>query len=449
MRPPSLPHLVSGAPGAASSVSAWRTFLIANEWNEIQTHRKVYPSLQLFAVLLFLEVVGLKNLASRDLNVSLQPEQNTYHAPWSPILRFGIAASVWLVVGIVQMLVSVGFYQRFVEDKIHQFIDLCSLSNVSVFLLTHRCYGFYIHGRSIHGHADVGLDTMVSYLRKEEVTLLLVFGPSSVPWRLALANDALQGWPLSLVLLSSSGERGWRLPAAWSLGCRHVFFPPCSFFGPSGNGKDSFSIQPHGSLGLEAYSEVQTFEVLLTDRTRTFYDRVLLSSMENKPICSLLVTGAYQGAGLNLESPQMFSLQLQRGPHSRPDLHEQRLKGYHALNRFLVSFLEHRHTDMDYVVKDKFFLERIMDMEFQEPGDLSVLYNDDGPLFSRTLFYGHELLLLLFETLLFCAVDFGSQNFVLSTVVTFAVQKLVQMVRNTLGRRNLAEKTLVEKQFLI
>lgn len=52
------------------------------------------------------QVVGLKNLASRDLNVSLQPEPSAYQAPWSPILRFGIAASVWLVVAIVQVLLS-------------------------------------------------------------------------------------------------------------------------------------------------------------------------------------------------------------------------------------------------------------------------------------------------------------------------------------------------------
>lgn len=32
---------------------------------------------------------------------------------------------------LFQMLVSILLYQRFVEDKIHQFIDLCSLSNVS------------------------------------------------------------------------------------------------------------------------------------------------------------------------------------------------------------------------------------------------------------------------------------------------------------------------------
>ncbi|XP_061450003.1 meckelin-like [Rhineura floridana] len=332
---------------ATSSVSAWRTFLIANEWNEIQTHRKVNASLQLFAVLLLLEVVGLKNLTSRDLNVNLHLGPNVYHAPWSPILRFGIAASVWLAVGIVQVVFSVGLYERFVEDKIHQFIDLCSLSNVSVFILTHRCYGFYIHGRSVHGHADVGMDTMHSYLRKEEENL-------------------------------------------------------CAL------------------RGLEAYSDVQTFEVLLTDRTQEFYDRITLSLME-----------------------------FPRGTHVQSDLHKQRLRSYYALNRFLISFLEHRYRDMDYVVKDKFFLERILNMEFQEPGDISVLYNDGSALFGRTLFYNHELVLLLFETLIFSAVDLAAQDFVLATIITFVVQKLLQMLRNTLGRRNLAEKTLVEKQFLI
>ncbi|KAL8195036.1 UNVERIFIED_CONTAM: hypothetical protein K2H54_045600 [Gekko kuhli] len=306
----------------ASSVSAWRTFLIANEWNELQTHRKVNPSLQLFATLLLLEVVGLKNLASRDLNVNLQPGPNTFLAPWSPILRFGIAASVWLAVGIVQVVISVGLYERFVEDKIQQFTDLCSLSNVSVFILVHRCYGFYIHGRSVHGHADVSMDTMHSYLQREEENLC----------------------PLR---------------------------------------------------GLEANSDIQTFEVLLTDRTRALYDRI------NLPL---------------LEAP--------RGTRIRSGDWDQRLRSYHALNRFLAAFLEHRYTDTDYVVKDKFLLERILDMEFQETGDMSVLYNDESALFGRALFYNHELTLLFFEALVFCAVDLGAHDFVLATIVTFVVQKV-------------------------
>ncbi|XP_032649664.2 meckelin-like [Chelonoidis abingdonii] len=337
----------AGGQRAISSVSIWRTFLIANEWNEIQTHRKLNPSLQLFAVLLLLEVVGLKNITSRDLNVDLHPGADAYLAAWSPILRFGIAASLWLALGIAQVAFFTGIYERFVEDKIHQFIDLCSMSNVSVFILMHGCYGFYVHGRSVHGHADVGMDAMHACLRKEEENLCLL-------------------------------------------------------------------------RGLEANSDIQAFEVLLTDRARQLYDKIMQPLMEGP-----------------------------RGKRVRVDLHEQRLRSYYTLNRFLSSFLEHAYRDMDYVVKDKFFLERFMDMEFQEPVDMSILYKDASALFSRTLFYNNELALLVFNTLLFSVVDLGTQDFLLAAIITFVVQKLVKMLQHALGRTNLAAKTLVEKQFLI
>nr|XP_032649662.1 meckelin-like isoform X2 [Chelonoidis abingdonii] len=312
----------AGGQRAISSVSIWRTFLIANEWNEIQTHRKLNPSLQLFAVLLLLEVVGLKNITSRDLNVDLHPGADAYLAAWSPILRFGIAASLWLALGIAQVAFFTGIYERFVEDKIHQFIDLCSMSNVSVFILMHGCYGFYVHGRSVHGHADVGMDAMHACLRKEEENLCLL-------------------------------------------------------------------------RGLEANSDIQAFEVLLTDRARQLYDKIMQPLMEGP-----------------------------RGKRVRVDLHEQRLRSYYTLNRFLSSFLEHAYRDMDYVVKDKFFLERFMDMEFQEPVDMSILYKDASALFSRTLFYNNELALLVFNTLLFSVVDLGTQDFLLAAIITFVVQKV-------------------------
>lgn len=39
-----------------SPVSIWRTYFVANEWNEIQTIRKINPTFQIMAVLFFLEV---------------------------------------------------------------------------------------------------------------------------------------------------------------------------------------------------------------------------------------------------------------------------------------------------------------------------------------------------------------------------------------------------------
>ena len=56
----------------------------------------------------------------------------------------------WLFNGLVpppQWLFNGLVYERFVEDKMQQFVDLCSIANISVFILYERNYGYYIHGR--------------------------------------------------------------------------------------------------------------------------------------------------------------------------------------------------------------------------------------------------------------------------------------------------------------
>nr|DBA16749.1 TPA: hypothetical protein GDO54_002289 [Pyxicephalus adspersus] len=333
-----------------SNVSIWRTVLVANEWNEIQTCRKLSPLFQLFMVLLLLEVVGLKNIAAKDLNLELNPLAGTYQAPWSIILRFGIAASMWLAVGLVQVLFFIFFYERFVEDKIKQFADLCSLSNVSVLVLTHKCYGYYIHGRSVHGQADVSMEMMMDNLRKEEENLC----------------------PLR---------------------------------------------------GLEPGSDIQTFEVVLSERVQEQYDKIM--------------------------QPLMEVPRGQKASNEKNPMLQQRIRTYYTINRFLSAFLDHVYKDLDYVVKDKLFLEHILDFEFQQPIDKSIFYNDERYRFCRALFYSHELVLLLFDTLLFCIIDLGTQNFILATILTFVIQMFVKILRSQIGRKNLSTQTLVEESFLI
>ncbi|XP_078066710.1 meckelin-like [Mustelus asterias] len=333
-----------------SSVSIWRTYFIANEWNEIQTKRKINPILQIFIILLLLEIIGLKNITRRDLNLNLHPGSEVSLAPWSPILRYGIAVSMWLAVGLAQVIFCVGFCERFVEDKIQQFVDLCSVSNVSVLVLLHRCYGYYIHGRSVHGQADIGMESMCLNLKKEEDNL-------------------------------------------------------CAM------------------RGLEPNMDVQTFEVLISNKVRQQYDRIL--------------------------SPLNEAASVNRSGREDSATLQQNLKAYFTMNKFLSSFLEHAYKDMDYVVREKLFLERILDFEFQRSDDRSFFYNDDRTLFSNVLYYGHELVLLVFDTLLFAVVDLGAQNFVLAAIITYLVQKILGLIREAISRRNLATKTLVDERFLI
>ena len=63
------------------------------------------------------------------------------------LLRFAISASTYLAVIFVQLILNAVIYEQYIEHKIQQFTDLCTLSNISVWLMTEPRYGFYIHGR--------------------------------------------------------------------------------------------------------------------------------------------------------------------------------------------------------------------------------------------------------------------------------------------------------------
>jgi meckelin len=59
------------------------------------------------------------------------------------------------------------FYQRLFEDKIMNFIDLCSVANISVFIFDQTRHGYYIHGRSPHGMTDVNMKDLLMNLHRE------------------------------------------------------------------------------------------------------------------------------------------------------------------------------------------------------------------------------------------------------------------------------------------
>ncbi|XP_039593235.1 meckelin isoform X1 [Polypterus senegalus] len=331
-------------------VSIWRTYFVANEWNELQTLRKINPVFQIIAVLFFLEVVGFSNLALMDSSSALNRDKESYKAPYNIFLRYGVSAAMWLVIALLQVIFFTVFYERFMEDKVRQFVDLCSMSNISVLIFSHRCFGYYIHGRSVHGHTDTNMEQMNLNLKREAENLC-------------------------------------------------------------------------GQRGLLPNTDTQTFEVSVTNKMRQQYDRIHDPLTRRTGPTRLIDT-----------SPGPF---------------EQSTKAYHTMNKFLGSFIDHAHRDMDYIVRDKLLLEKIIGIEFLEPLDKSIFYNDDSYSFTGVLYYGNEATLLTFDTLFFCIVDLASQNFVLAAVLTFLQQKFFQLIRCILGRKNLVSKTLVDERFLI
>ncbi|XP_065896707.1 meckelin-like isoform X2 [Dysidea avara] len=154
-------------PVSMAPVSIWRTYFVANEWNEIQSMRKINPVLLLFLVTLILQVLGFGNLATRDPRVELFPSEEDYVADHSQIIRFSVISLSFLIIAVLLRVYTVWVYERFIEHKTQQFVDLCSVSNVSMLILSHPRFGYYIHGRSPHGQADTNMKEMSRNLRNE------------------------------------------------------------------------------------------------------------------------------------------------------------------------------------------------------------------------------------------------------------------------------------------
>jgi meckelin len=72
------------------------------------------------------------------------------------------------ILAVIQYFVYIIFYQRLIANKILNFIDLCSVSNISIFILDLNHHGYYIHGRSPHGLTDVNIKDILMNFHREK-----------------------------------------------------------------------------------------------------------------------------------------------------------------------------------------------------------------------------------------------------------------------------------------
>merc|ERR1712034_80455 len=102
----------------------------------------------------------------------------------------------------------------------------------------------------------------------------------------------------------------------------------------------------------------------------------------------------------------------------------------------------------DYDVKDKLFMEWMLG-SVPQVFEQSIFFNDFGHSFDAILFFGNEFTLFAFNVLVFSIVDFSTGNTVLAVVVTWLVYSILSKMRCAGGKKNLAQKTMVDERFLI
>ena len=157
--------------------SAWRMIHVANQFNQLQKERTFHLYFGFcWIVLLYFRC----NWYRREHAVPRDDRLD--EAPINFVLR-NFIASIIVLASVSIELVVVKILQTWLPLKKQEFMDLCSVSNISVFILDEYLHGYYIHGLSPFLKADVNYDELFGYLNQE--------GTGSVRSR-GLENDNIE-----------------------------------------------------------------------------------------------------------------------------------------------------------------------------------------------------------------------------------------------------------------
>ncbi|XP_076648353.1 meckelin [Halictus rubicundus] len=330
-----------------SSVSIWRTYYIINHWLNLQTMRKINVMVQLLAVLSIFQIVQLYPwiFAIPEIPSNFSEDNNNF------ILYYTVCVLMYILIYCIQWLLYIGFYEQCIRNKIQEFINLCSTVNISFLILPYNYYGFYIHGRSVHGIADTDLTTLMNNLEKEKNNLCA---------------------------------------------CK----------------------------GLLPGTDQQTFILSLTKTLRIVL--IEFSKQTKVSLNSFLGTNDMSTKKWEL----IFNAQIK-------------------LKQFLCKFVDHCFKDMDYIIKDQQFLEKLCNIMFSQIEEKSVFYIDNNHSFDQVLLYGNEWLLATFELSIFAFMVAVSKDCVLAITVTMILSTLLLLIIKHNGKKNLYNNVLPDKTFLM
>ena len=155
-------------------VSAWRSLFVANELNELQTFRYINLEFTMVIVIFFMEGLDFSLLTTAQPNMDLDNEGaqspgnniESTRSPENVILRFFMITFLFLIFGYLQILIR-RILSIWFPTPYHNFTDLLSVSNISLIILDQSLHGYYIHGKSPTGNADVTMDELRRTLEKE------------------------------------------------------------------------------------------------------------------------------------------------------------------------------------------------------------------------------------------------------------------------------------------
>jgi len=136
---------------------------VANQFNELQKKRYISLAFSIFWVVFLWWYL---DWGKATQSIPGGTEKRYQDSPENYILRHFIGTFILLCSGLGHLLFNYCF-QLCIPLNQQDFIDLCCVSNISVFILDDSLHGYYIHGISPAGKADLNLDELLVALEEE------------------------------------------------------------------------------------------------------------------------------------------------------------------------------------------------------------------------------------------------------------------------------------------
>lgn len=433
----------------SQQVSFWRPYTIINRWLQMQTLRRSDLTLQLVVSLALLKLLKLDQLAAsipslahNGAGLKEDPFKPALEPAVSATFRALILALVYLMVATVQIAYRRAVHEPMVKCAVREFVDLCSVANVSLFSMLYPRYGFYVHGRSANGSGDCGLVEMNVLLEREERDLCSRRGllPNSDQQTFVLVlpkiiNDYYRkllsrldhtqlGGASSALLLPWSSNRSLKQPAQQPAEfIRSALSLPGSLSPATGqSGSSSFSSMRALVESVVARNRaINTFLINFLDHA---YKDIDYSVRQRRRFTSLLMD-------TDLGDEEAGATQQAAGKFSR----------------------DMRNTNNDLGASGR--AAGLIGAASQARGDTNqpaaTFFVDTHNSFASLTWLGLEWDLIAVELLLLLNIDaaLGPELLSLTVSLIWLVDKLLQSVYTVLARKNLIAKSMLDEKFLV
>ena len=145
-------------------VSMWRLTTVANHLNKMQSRRR--SSIEFTLMFMGFFMIGLR----QNQNALPHPNFDYNNNGNNCNIALGFANTVlfWVATAVIQWFWRFIVYERFLDEPPStKFLDLCTMCNISVFIMSENHKGYYLHGKSPYESADSSMEELLKNLNRE------------------------------------------------------------------------------------------------------------------------------------------------------------------------------------------------------------------------------------------------------------------------------------------